>query len=328
MVAGLIVFALRRKVFGEKGLPPDRAALAKPVLPGVNVSTAVVAAAVLAVPVMALLVRFDRKLVFGGEDGFSPGTILTLLLIAGAVVVVGGVLISAFKGPKVERERIFVALILTLFSVIFWAFFEQAGSPISLFTDRNVDRTLFGATIPTSTFQSVNPGFILIFAPIFAGLWVWLSRRGKEPSTPFKFVLGILQLGLGFGVMVAGAKAAGSDGMVPLIYLVVGYLLHTTGELCVSPVGLSMVTKLAPLKMVGLLMGVWFLSSAFAHNVGGLIAALTSPPQVDENTVLSAPETLPLYTEVFGSLFWVSLGTAAVLLLLVPVLKKWMHGVR
>ncbi len=329
MVAGLVVFAVRRHVFGDKGLPPDQAALAKPILPGINISTAVVAAAVIAVPLMGLLVRFDRKIVFPvGAEGFSPGTILTLLLALVAIVVVGGVLVSAFKGPKVERERIFVALILTAFSVIFWAFFEQAGSSISLFTDRNVNRVVFGAEVPASTFQALNPAFILVFAPILAGLWVWLSKVGREPSTPFKFVLGIVQLGLGFGVMVVGARAAGSDGIVPVIYLVIGYLLHTTGELCVSPVGLSMVTKLAPLKMVGLMMGVWFLSSAFAHNVGGIIAALTSAPNVEGAAVTDPALTLPLYSGVFNSLFYVSLGTAAVLLLLVPVLKKWMHGVR
>src|SRR5690606_2280074 len=171
-------------------------------------------------------------------------------------------------------------------------------------TDRNVDRSLFGKSIPASVFQSVNPAFILTFAPVFAWLWVRLGRRGIEPATPTKFGLGILQLGLGFGALYFGAASAGSDGVVAIGWLLLGYLLHTTGELCLSPVGLSMITKLSPARIVGLMMGTWFLSSAFAQYVAGLIAKLTGVKEHGgaEAALPHPSETVMVYGDVFGKL--------------------------
>ncbi len=315
MLMGLIVFSINRKKFGERGLPPDRERLRKPIVAGINLSAGIVIAAVLAVPLMVLLVNQHQVM--------SP------VLVAVGLVVVGYLLFVAFRSDKVERDRIFVILVLTLFSVMFWAFFEQAGSSINLFTDRNVNRTLAGYEIPTSQFQGVNPAFIILLAPLFSGLWVALAKRNKEPSTPLKFALGILLLGLGFAALVVGARTAGPTGKVALAFLVLAYFLHTTGELSLSPVGLSMVTKLSPAKLVGLAMGTWFLSSAFAHHVGGLIARLTAVPDVEGTAAGVHPaETLPIYAGVFNSIFWVALAVSLLLMLLVPVLKKWMHGVR
>lgn len=182
------------------------------------------------------------------------------------------VIYSITAKSKEERERLWAIIIFTFLSTVFWAFFEQAGSSITLFTENNVDKL----GIPTSIFQSVNPLFIVALGGLFSSMWMFLSKKKLEPNTPLKFALGIFQLGLGFGLFVLGAVNASESGMVGVIYLLLGYLLLTTGELFLSPVGLSMVTKLSPQKLVAMVMGVWFISSSLAHIVGGVIAEYTS----------------------------------------------------
>lgn len=268
---------------------------------------------VVAVPNLAYLVT--RHDVMGG-----------LLLLLG-VVVFGWLFVHAMKSKRVVRERLFVVLVLVFFSMAFWAFFEQAGSSINLFTDRNVDRTILGWTIPASAFQGVNPFFIILLAPVFAWLWDWLEGIGREPSTPVKFGLGLLQLGLGFGVFVLGAAFAGEAGMVAIGFLFLGYMLHTTGELCLSPVGLSMVTKLSPKEMVGVVMGAWFLSSSFAHYIAGLFAQVASAPEGESMRQMEPTETLPIYIDLFGSIAIIAGVIGILCLILSPVLKRWMHGV-
>lgn len=271
------------------------------------------AGALLAVPNIAYLVT--RHDVMGG-----------LLFLLG-VGVLGSLFMFALRSKKVHRERLFVILVLIFFSMTFWAFFEQAGSSINLFTDRNVDRTLFGWTIPASTLQGVNPAFIIMLAPVFAWLWEKLENYDWEPSTPVKFGLGILQLGLGFGVFVVGAMLTGSNGMVGLGFLLLGYMLHTTGELCLSPVGLSMVTKLSPKETVGVVMGAWFLSSSFAHYIAGLFAKLASAPEGESMKQMAPSETLSIYVELFTNIGIIAGVVGVLCLILSPKLKEWMHGV-
>lgn len=313
MFIGLIVFLRSHKTLEGKGEPPNRELLERTLLPGISNERAVTLGAFLVVPLLAVLVNQNALMS------------VLLPLVGGGIML--WLIVHAFKSPKVERDRLFVVIVLTLFSVLFWAFFEQAGSSISLFTDRNVDRTLGGGEIPTSAFQSVNPAFIILLAPLFSFVWTRLSRWNAEPATPTKFVLALIQIGLGFFVLVLGAKSASADGKVALYYLVLGYMLHTTGELCLSPVGLSMVTKLSPPKIVGLVMGTWFLSSAFAHHIGGLIAKLTAVPAVEGSAPASPAASLPVYADVFEKIAWASLGAAVLLAVLVPFLKRWMHGV-
>ena len=212
---------------------------------------------------------------------------------------------------------------LTAVSIVFWAFFEQAGSSMNLFTDRNVDRHAFGVDWRASQFQSLNPAFILLLGPLFSMLWVGLSKRGWEPSTPAKFGLGIVQVGLGFAALVYGAHHADAQGLVAAGWVALAYLLHTTGELCLSPVGLSMVTRLSVPRVVGLMMGVWFLASAFSHYVGGLIAAGASTSEA--GATLSASESLAVYADTFGYVAWVGVGVGAGVLILAPLLKRFMH---
>ncbi|MFY8160389.1 MAG: peptide MFS transporter [Candidatus Kapaibacteriota bacterium] len=176
----------------------------------------------------------------------------------------------------VEKERISVVFVFFLFAIFFWAAFEQAGSSLSLYTDKFIDRTVFGYTIPTAMFQSVNPLLIVLFAPMFGAFWG--SNLGKKLSTPFKMGMGMVILGLGFFFMLGAVAERGGDVQdtaikASLIWLVLTYLMHTIGELCISPVGLSVVTKLSPPKLASLLMGVWLLSSFFANIVGGYLAS-------------------------------------------------------
>jgi POT family proton-dependent oligopeptide transporter len=314
MLIGLTIFIAFQDVLYGNGEPPSMEKLEKSLLPGLSAGNAIYIGAFAAVPGIAWLVTAQDAMAW----------LLGLL----GVVVLGGLLwYAAFRCTKEQRERIFVILILIVFSTVFWACFEQAGSSINLFTDRNVDRVVFGWEIPASVFQSVNPMFIIMLAPVFAWGWQKLRDLEWEPSTPVKFALGLLQLGAGFGVLVLGAQLAGDDGMVMLVFLMGGYLLHTTGELALSPVGLSMVTKLAPQTVVGVVMGAWFLSSSFAHYIAALIAKLASPPEGVEMKDLPAAETLPIYSDVFGGVAIFAVVAGLLCLALSPVLKKWMHGV-
>ncbi|MDD9817482.1 MAG: oligopeptide:H+ symporter [Gammaproteobacteria bacterium] len=222
-----------------------------------------------------------------------------------------------------ERDRLAVVLTLTFFSVVFWALFEQAGSSMNLFADRAVDRDFAGLfTIPAATLQSLNAGFILLLAPLFAALWARLARARREPSTPVKFSLGILQAGLGFGALALGALNAGEDRLVALGWIVLAYFLHTTGELCLSPIGLSMVTRLTLPSVTGLAMGTWFLATAFAEYLAGLIAVLVTA------TPAAAADPTASYAQVFGQLFLVGAVSGIVLLALAPKLSRMTHGLR
>jgi proton-dependent oligopeptide transporter, POT family len=183
---------------------------------------------------------------------------------------------------------------------------------------------VFGSEIPTSLFQSVNPLFIMLLAPVFSWMWMKLRANGKEPSTPMKFVLGLVQLGLGFGMIVLGAFVFAAEGYMPLVFLILMYLFHTTGELSLSPIGLSMVTKLSPGKIVGFVMGAWFLSISLAHELAGQLGKMAAVPSESGG----ATESLMAFTNVY--LVWgvgVILGASILLLILVPTLKKWMHDI-
>jgi proton-dependent oligopeptide transporter, POT family len=181
--------------------------------------------------------------------------------------------------------------------------------------------------IPASTFQSVNAVYILIFGLVFTALWTWLGRRGWEPSTPVKFAMGLLQLGLGFVAFWYGAQTADPRGMVALSWLFVGYLLHTTGELCLSPVGLSMITKLSPARLVSTVMGMWFLATGFSQSLAAIIAQFTGVTHGEgKETLIPVPkETVHVYGDVFGKIAISAIVAALICLALAPLLSRWMH---
>jgi len=244
----------------------------------------------------------------------DEGAVKLVLYSTFAIVYLYIVISSVLTLPPHPRNRIFAALILISVQVLFWALFEQAGSSLSLFTDRSVDRTIFGQEIKTSVFQSLNAMYIVLLGPLFAALWVWLGKRNLDPSAPAKFGLGIIQLGLGFLVLVWGANAAGSE-MTPVIFIFLIYLLHTTGELCLSPVGLSAMTRLSVPKMVGLIMGAWFLASGFGNFAAAQIAKLTTADGGGADQVVL----------VYSSVGKLAVGVGVALILISPLIKKMMH---
>jgi POT family proton-dependent oligopeptide transporter len=238
--------------------------------------------------------------------------IQTLLIVAG-VAMLGFVLYEAFKMPKEPRERMFAMLFLIALNPLFWGLFEQAGGSLNLYTDRFVDR----GGVPTSLFQSINPIYIVILAPMFAALWQYLGKRGLEPSAPAKFGLGILQLGLGFLVFVWGAGTADPAVMTSVVFVFLIYLLHTTGELCLSPVGLSAMARLSPVHLASFVMGAWFYMSAVGNFVAGKIGEATG----GEGGEMSKELVLGIYWKIG----LVAIGVSVVVLALSPIVKKWMH---
>ena len=239
-----------------------------------------------------------------------------------------GIPIWAWKaGSKQEFQMMVVATVLVVFTVVFWTLFEQAGSSLTLFADRNTDRQIGSYLMPAGQAQIFNPLFIVALAPVFSMLWVWLAKRNLEPTTPVKFAIGLVLVGLGFLVLVFGAQFADESYKVPLFWLAMLYLLQSIGELCLSPVGLSMITKLSMARVVGLMMGVFFMASAMAQYVGGIVAQFASVETVG-GEVTNLKVSLETYVGVFQTIGLVAIGFGILLLAMSPWLNRWMHGVR
>jgi POT family proton-dependent oligopeptide transporter len=299
MVAGLITYVWgRERYLPGIGLPTFGAAAASadPGIPSANPMHGIGGAFV------------------GCVLGFLGGGYLGLAMGG----VIGGALGIAILGTHgEERRRVYAIFIVAFFVVFFWAAYEQAGSSMNLFADRNTDLTLGGLVskpIPASWFQSVNPAYILLLSPVFAWIWTVLGKRSMEPSTAMKMVIGLMLLGTGFVFMVIGAKGADQGLRVSWIWLVVAYGFHTMGELCLSPIGLSYVTKVSPVRFASLMMGVWFLANAAANKLGGTIAAMV--------------EKIPTLTQFYTIFVVSSFGAAFAMLLCVPLLKRLTSSVK
>jgi POT family proton-dependent oligopeptide transporter len=390
IAATIAVTALRRGGLPEWAGTQPEAAKAK----GLAYVMPVYVGVVLTVPVIGWLLA-------GGE---LAGTVLSIL----GSIALCWLIYQITSRPKVQRERLQVVLVLLFFSMLFWAFFEQAGSSVNNFTDRNVDRVLEarvltdadvgqtvditfnqaqlgynipgfgvmtmdkldkfrteknkkrddalkakqpytppaydiqlpitadlvgmsinGQEIPASQFQAANPTFILIFGLAFSTLWTVMAKNNLEPSIPVKFGFGLLQLGFGFFAFYMGAMNANSQGMVAMSWLLLGYLLHTTGELCISPVGLSMVTKLSPRDIVSAVMGIWFLATAFSNLLAGFIAQLTGVEEGHGAAPGAIPppiETLHVYSDVFMKIGIGACIGAVICWALSPFLNRWTHA--
>jgi proton-dependent oligopeptide transporter, POT family len=285
MLLGLVVFVLARRDIAGAGSPPDPALLAARTPVGLSREWLIYAGSIGAVALSWLLIR-DESIV---------GTLLLACFGATFLYIFYRAL---FTLPRVERHRIFAALYLIALCPLFWALFEQAGSSLNVFTDERVDRHLLGWEMPASWFQSVNSFWIITLAPLFAALWTWLGKRGLEPSAPLKFALGLIQVGLGFLLLVAGAAPAGQ--LTPMIWVIGLYLLHSTAELCFSPVGLSSMTRLSTGSMVGLMMGTWFLSTAAGNFLAAKIAQATGGEGVGADRVLEVYHSIGWYIIVIG----------------------------
>ncbi|MEO8722966.1 MAG: peptide MFS transporter [Sphingobium sp.] len=240
-----------------------------------------------------------------------------MLLLGASAIAVAYLLWEAFvRLDRVDRNRLLAALFLISLNPLFWGLFEQAGSSLNLFTDRHVDRQMFGIVVKASVFQSINSIYIIMLAPLFAILWQWLGKRGWEPSAPAKFGLALLQLGAGFLVLVAGALAVGTGNPTPVIFIFLIYLLHTTGELCLSPVGLSAMSRLSPARMVSLVMGVWFLATAGGQFIAGMIASAIGAKSAEGGDAVSA--TLGIYQMAGG----LAVLAGILVLLVAPFIRK------
>ena len=249
-----------------------------------------------------------------------------VLFVIFTFAVIGIPAWAYFAGSREEFHKMVVATVLIVFTVVFWTLFEQAGSSLTFFADRNTDRQIGGYLMPAGQTQIFNPLFIVALAPLFSLLWVWLGKRGMEPSIPVKFAIALMLVGAGFLFLVLGTTFAGDDFKVGLFWLAGLYLLQTIGELCLSPVGLSMITKLSMARVVAMMMGVFFLASAMAQYVGGMVAQVASVETVG-GAVTNLKVSLDTYVGVFTQLGWVSVGIGVFLLAISPLLKKWMHGV-
>jgi POT family proton-dependent oligopeptide transporter len=265
-----------------------------------------------------LLVLFAWVLL---EHQALVGQLLALMGIAMALLVIW---YAFFRCSPVERDRLIVVSILILFNVGFWAFYEQMGSSLVLFADRMVDRVVFGFEIQAASLVSLPAIFVILLAPLYSIMWYALGRRGLEPQAPMKFVIGISLLALAFLMLAFGIGITAAGQQVALFWFVLNFLLLVMGELALAPVGLSMVTKLSPHRIVAMMMGVYFLGMSASNFISGLIAQLTSVDRVGGE--LSDPvAALANYQDVYQLLGIYALSVAGAVLVLTPLLKKLMH---
>lgn len=313
MLAGLVVFVWGKPLLQGAGEPPNPAYLAEKVGGVITREWFIYILSFLGVGVLWYLIR----------DEATVGITLGFAMVATYGYILWR---SVSKLQPHARNRIFAALFLITVQVLFWALFEQAGSSLNIFTDRAVDRTILGQEQPASIFQSLNAIYIVFLGPLFALGWAWLAKRKMDPSTGAKFGLGVIQLGLGFLVLVWGAQSAGLGNLTPVFFICMVYLLHTTGELCLSPVGLSAMTRLSTPNMVGLIMGAWFLASGAGNFVAAQIAKLTSSDalaSLDAEAALA--ETQRAVMEVYSQIGWIAVGVGVALIVISPIIKRMMH---
>ena len=311
MLAGLAVFIWGQKYLDGKAEPPNPEALKKPFLGPINVELACYLAG-LGIIAVAMAIVMNAEII---PDWFVGSL--------GIVIFIGLVSYSFVQLQGTERKRMFAAIYFVLAQIPFWALFEQAGSSLNLFTDRLVDKTMFGVNVPAPVFQALNAGYIVIFAPILAWLWIWLAKNGREPSTPVKFAIGVFLAGLGFLSLVAGIGASGTAGLTAVYFIFLIFWVHTMGELMVSPVGLSAVTKMAPARVVGMTMGAWFLYSGLSNYLAGIIARGTGAETIG-GQITDVAAAKANYASVYSNVGYVAMGIGVFMLLISPIIKSWM----
>ncbi len=312
MLIGLLVFLSCQSWLEGKAEPPSMEKLKEKVFLFINVEWMCYLVGVAIIAVSMFLVM-NEELVGG------------ILGPIGIVMMLGMIGYSMLQLQGDERSRMLAAIYFILAQIPFWALFEQAGSSLNLLTARLVDREIFGWSVPGPVFQSLNAGYIFMFAPLVAWLWIWLAKRDLNPSTPIKFALGVALAGLGFLALVGGMKGSGEVGLTPVIFIFLIYWIHTMGELMVSPVGLSAVTKLAPARIVGMTMGAWFLYSGLSNFLAGIIARTTGAETIGgQMTNVAAAKAG--YIDVYSQVGYIAIGISVLMLLISPVITKMMHG--
>ncbi len=246
-------------------------------------------------------------------------------LVFATSISASGFIITDPMLTKVERQRIIVIYVAAFFVIFFWSAFEQAGASLTIFADKQVERHIFGWEMPASWFQSVNPLAIIVFAPLFATIWVALGKKNREPASPLKQAIGLALLSLGYLVIAIGVKGVDANLKASMFWLIGMYILHTFGELCLSPIGLSMVARLAPMRLASLLMGVWFLANAMANDFAGMLSKLY--PEGGVATSIFGHQIATLND--FFMIFVIFSGVAALVLFLISRwMLKMMNGLR
>ena len=314
MLLGLIVFIFGKKSLGHRGLPPNPDALKKPVFYFIKPEHLIYGGTLLVVPLIVTL--------------FQQYYLMDYIMFGLGLVALIYVLAVGMKMEKGVKLKLFAALIMIIFSIIFWAVYEQNAGAMNLLAERNSKMVLFGFDLPELSINNfLPPGWVIILTLFVAPLWPWLNKRGKEPSTPLKFALSFILLGAGFFVFYLGCLVNENTGIVPLWPFVWGYFFIILGELCLSPIGLSMVTKLSPAKMVSLMMGIWFFASAIGEFLASKIGSLMSVPEevlAKNDPIIS----LPYYADVILNIAVASAVIGVLLIFTVPFLKRWMGNVK
>ncbi len=321
MLTGLLFFwsGIRKNVFGDKGLAPDIAILEKKTA-GIKLKALVPLLAVCAVPIIAWLLSAYRPI---GAEGtfFGDQNIVNVIFKLLAILIFTYLGYIMYQATADERKKLIMAVLITLFMTIFWGFHELSGSVITLFADRNVNLNLIDA----AQTNALNSMFIIILSIPISLLFTYLAKKKLNPRTPYKFGLGLAFAGISFYILALSGNSADAEGMVPFSFLLIMYFLISVGELFMSPVGLSKITDLSPIRIVAFMMGVWFLASAFAFQVVGFIGKQLAIESDDKN--IGGLQTLSVYTDGFELIAQYALGAAVIVLLTAPLMKRLMGNV-
>ncbi len=312
MILGLVIFSTSRKSFLAKGLPPDSQALKKFIIPGVPLEYFIYAATLTVLPVLVSLLN-------------AYMTMNYLMFFLGTLAF-GYLVFVATKLDKPARFKLFAAMILIVFSILFWAFYEQSEGSLNLFALRNVNMQFFGYALPALAVNNFLPSFfVVLLSFVFARLWPYLNKRNLEPSTTIKFGFSFLFTGAAYFIFYFGCLQSANTGLISLFIFVLGYFVLMCGELCLSPIGLSMVTKLSPARITGMTMGIWFFATAVGEFMAGKIGSMMSVPK----EIVSDPvKSLPYYAVILFQIACCSMLIGIVLMLFNRLLRKWMLDVK
>ena len=311
MVLGLIVFVLGRPYLEGHGEPPSLEVIRKKKF-GISLENWIYILSILGTFVVWQMIQ-------------SHTVVQAILMVAGAASLIYIVFYAIKYLDKVARDRLIALTILILFTIVFWALFEQAYMSLNLFAERIIELNVAGFELKPGWFLGLNSFFIIALAVVFARMWVWLEKRKLNPNTSIKFAYALILVGLGFGALVLGGVVSGEEGKVAFYWLVLAYLMHTCGELMLSPIGLSVVTKLSPQKIVGFMMGVWFLATASSEFIAAKISNMASVDHIEVGDFIS---TKAAYIDLYLNLFYAGIISGGVLLLLSPLIRRLMHGVK
>ncbi|MBS9525070.1 oligopeptide:H+ symporter [Litoribacter alkaliphilus] len=336
MLLGLFFFwnGMRKGVFMDKGLPPNPEKLKEKVM-GIPLGTLIPILAVLAVPFIAFLIS-SYNYIGGGNTFLGEVTIVNVLFYGISLAILVYLGYEIYRASAAERGKLFVAILLTIFMTLFWGFHELSGSVITLFADRNVilPNISFGWlpfvegnwSIGAAETNAINPIFIILLSIPVSKMWTGLDKAKLNPRTPYKFSFGLGLMAVGFYILGFSRVFADAQGYVPFIYLILMYLLISSGELFMSPVGLSKITSLSPARLVAFMMGVWFLSSAYAFQIVGFIAKQLSVENT-EGRATAGLATLDVYADGFVLIAQYAMAGAVIVLILSPFMNKWMKEV-